>query len=69
MYPQKISKIENHEDAFKLIGLEAFFNVEDDKIINWIEFFQLTDDEEFYAANNNQITEDDKNEDQIWSKY
>jgi len=30
---------------------------------------QLSDDEAFYAANNNQIIEDDKNEDQIWGKY
>ena len=30
---------------------------------------QLSDDESFYAANNNQIMEDDKNEDKIWSKY
>jgi hypothetical protein len=29
----------------------------------------LSEDEAFYAANNNQIIEDDKNEDQIWSKY
>ena len=40
-----------------LIGLDAFFNVEDDKIINWKEFFHLTDDEQFYTANNNQIIE------------
>jgi hypothetical protein len=30
---------------------------------------QLSEDEAFYAASNNQIIEDDKNEDQIWSKY
>ena len=30
---------------------------------------QLSEDEEFYAANNNQIIEDNKNEDLIWSKY
>jgi len=29
----------------------------------------LSEDEAFYAANNNQIIEDNKNEDQIWSKY
>lgn len=29
----------------------------------------LSEDESFYAANNNQIIEDDKDEDQIWSKY
>lgn len=30
---------------------------------------ELSDDESFYAANNNHIIEDDKNEDEIWSKY
>jgi hypothetical protein len=30
---------------------------------------QMTEDEAFYTANNNQIIEDDINEDQIWSKY
>ena len=29
----------------------------------------LSVDEAFNAANNNQIIEDDKNEDQIWNKY
>jgi hypothetical protein len=33
------------------------------------KYNQLSEDEEFYAANNNQIIEDDQNEDQIWSKY
>jgi hypothetical protein len=33
------------------------------------KYNQLTEDEVFYAANNNQIIENDKNEDQIWSKY
>jgi len=33
------------------------------------KFNHLSEDEAFYAANNNQIIEDDKNEDQIWSKY
>ena len=57
------------EDQFKLIGLDDFFNAEDDKNIDWKEFFQLTEDEQLYAANNNQIIEDDKTEDGIWSKY
>ncbi|MDO9581418.1 MAG: type II toxin-antitoxin system VapC family toxin [Bacteroidales bacterium] len=30
---------------------------------------QMTEDEAFYTANNNQIIEDDINEDQIWSNY
>jgi len=30
---------------------------------------QLSEDEQFYAANNSQIIEDDKNEDKLWSKY
>ena len=59
-------KIDNSEDEFKLIGLNSFFENADDKNINWEKFFQLTEDEKFYAANNNQIIEDDKNEDQIW---
>jgi len=33
------------------------------------KYNQLSEDEEFYAANNNQIIEDDKNEDQTWRKY
>lgn len=33
------------------------------------KYNQMTEDEAFYAANFNQIIEDDKNEDQIWSKY
>jgi len=30
---------------------------------------QLSEDEAFYAATNEQVIEDDKTEDQIWSKY
>jgi hypothetical protein len=33
------------------------------------KYGQLSDEETFYAANNNQIIEDDKTEDEIWSKY
>lgn len=57
------------EDDFKLIGLNAFFNTEDDNNVNWKDFFRLSEDEQFYLANNNQIIDDDKNEDDIWSKY
>lgn len=63
------NKPDNTENQFKLIGLDAFFNAEDDKNINWKEFFQLTEDEQFYAVNNNKIIEVDKTEDQIWKKY
>jgi len=62
-------KNDNFEDAFKRIGLNSFFNSEDDINSNWEKFFELTEDEKFYAANNNQIIEDDINEDQRWSKY
>ena len=33
------------------------------------KYAQLSEDEAFYAANNDLIIEEDKNEDQIWSKY
>ncbi|MCX6238356.1 MAG: hypothetical protein NTY07_12510 [Bacteroidia bacterium] len=33
------------------------------------KYSQLSEDETFYAANNNQIIENDINEDQIWNKY
>jgi hypothetical protein len=33
------------------------------------KYAQLSEDEEFYAANNDQIIEEDKEEDKIWSKY
>ncbi len=33
------------------------------------KYAQLSEDEAFYAANNDLILEEDKNEDQIWSKY
>ena len=64
-----MAKSDKNEDGFMLIGLNAFFNVENDKNINWKEFFQLTADEQFYAANNDQIMEEDKEEDKIWSKF
>lgn len=61
-----MAKIDNFEDELKLVGFNSFFENADDKNIIWEKFFQLTDDEKFYAANNDQIIEDDKNEDQIW---
>lgn len=33
------------------------------------KYNQLSEDEKFYAANNNQIIEEDKNEDQKWGSY
>ena len=33
------------------------------------KYAQLSEDVAFYAANNDLIIEEDKNEDQIWSKY
>ena len=32
-----------------------------------MKYNQITEDGAFYAANNNQIIEDDKNEDQMWN--
>ena len=57
------------EEEFELIGLNAFFDTEDDKNINWLDYFQLTEDEKYYAANLDQVIEEDKAEDQIWGKY
>ena len=65
----KAKKVDSNEVVFKLFGLKTFFDVKDDKSINWRKYFNLTKRETFYAINNNQIIEDDKNEDQIWSKY
>jgi len=62
------NKVDNNEDAFMQLGLDAFFNVENDENINWKEFFQLTEDENYYAANNNQIIEDNIKENQIWKQ-
>lgn len=64
-----MNKFNKNENLLKFIGLDAFLNIEDDKIINLKDFFQLTEDEQFYAVNNNQIIEEDKKEDHIWSKY
>lgn len=45
----EIDNIYNSEVEFEHIGLHSFFNEENDKNINWEEFFQLT--------KNNQISE------------
>ncbi len=65
----KANKGNKNEEGFKLLGLKDFFDNKDDKNINWSEYFDLKKRETFYAINANQIIEDDKNEDQIWSKY
>lgn len=52
-------KVDNKLEDFKKIGLYSFFNSEDDKNVNWEEFFKLSNDEQFYAVKNNQIIEDD----------
>lgn len=59
----------NDEDEFKLIGLNAFFDTKNDKDVKWDEFFNLSEDEIYYALNMDQIIEEDKNEDKIWEKY
>jgi len=64
-----IQKQRSSEEEFELIGLQSFFDTEDDKNVDWYEFFQLTEDEKYYAANYDQIIEEDKAEDQIWRKY
>ena len=63
-----IDKVDYNKEEFMLIGLDAFVNVENDKNIDWKEFFQLTEDENNDAANNNQITEDNLKEYQIWKQ-
>ena len=64
-----IDKVDNNEEEFMLIGLDAFVNIENDKNINWKAFFQLSEEEQFYAVNNNKMIKDDKTEDELWSKY
>ena len=61
------------KDQFHLLNIPEDFAEEVEIIILATKpskkYNQLSEDETFYAANNNQIIEDDKNEDQIWSKY
>ena len=59
----------NTENEFDLSALSSFFDNDDEKNINWEDFFSLSDDEKFYAINNNQIIEKDKSEDLLWAKY
>ena len=61
------------KDQFHLFNIPEDFAEEVEIIILAVKPFkkhnQLSEDEAFYAANNDQIIEDDKNEDQIWGKY
>jgi limonene-1,2-epoxide hydrolase len=34
---------DNDEAEFELTGIYSFFNVEEDKNVDWYEFFQLND--------------------------
>ena len=38
---KKLVKENDSESEFKLIGLPAFFDIEEDKNINWEEYFGL----------------------------
>ncbi len=61
------------KEQFHLFNIPEDFAEEVEIIILAIKplkkYNHLSEDESFYAANNNQIIEDDINEDQIWSKY
>ena len=61
------------KDQFHLLNIPEDFAEEVEIIILAIKpskkHSQLSEDESFYAANNNQVIEDDKTEDQLWSKY
>lgn len=61
------------KEQFHLFNIPDDFAEEAEIIILAIkpakEYNQLSEDEAFYAANNNQIIEDDSTEDELWSKY
>ena len=61
------------KEQFHLLDIPQDFAEEVEVIIlaikPSIKYAQLSEDEAFYAANNDQIIEEDKNEDQIWRKY
>jgi len=61
------------KDQFHLLNIPADFAEEVEIIILAInpskKNYLLSEDEAFYAANNDQLIENDSNEDQIWSKY
>ena len=43
-------KQRSSEEEFELIGLQSFFDTEDDKNVDWYKFFQLTENEKYNAA-------------------
>jgi hypothetical protein len=61
------------KEQFHLFNIPKDFADEVEVIILEIKPYktnnELSDDEPFFAVNNNHIIEDDKNEDQIWSNY
>lgn len=61
------------KEQFHLFNIPEDFAEEVEVIILAIkpsdETYQLSEEETFYAVNNNLIIEEDKNEDEIWSKY
>jgi hypothetical protein len=61
------------KEQFHLLDIPQDFAEEVEVIILAVKpskkYAQLSEDEAFYAANNDLIIEEDKNEDQIWSKY
>ena len=61
------------KDQFHLYNIPEDFAEEAEVIILAInpskEDTQLSEDEAFYTANNQQIIDNDPNEDQLWAKY
>ena len=61
------------KEQFHLLDIPQDFAEEVEVIILAIKpskkYAKLSEDEAFYAANNDLIIEEDKNEDQIWNKY
>jgi len=61
------------KDQFHLFNIPEDFAEEVEIIILGTKpskkYPHLSEEEEFYAVNNDQIIEDDKEEDKIWSKY
>lgn len=61
------------KDQFHLFNIPEDFAEEVEIIILAVKpskkYNQLSEDEAFYATNNDQIIEDDNNEDQVWGKY
>ncbi len=61
------------KEQFHLFNIPEGFAEEAEIIILAIKpakkYAQFSEAEEFYAANNNQIIEDDRSEDQVWNTY